>query len=240
MIFTSAHSISFFRGKVETIKRKCYNVAKDISKGASFHERIFEAGKGGVSAFFCFVYCAWNYFFVVWKGGVIDVIGTLLSVAMIIVGIIYLGSFILSLATFGASTIVGILVLAVGIWFLIQPSLIVSLVPVILGVGLVFHGIRAVTEAVNAKKYGYEKVGHGSCICYHLSGLRSGLCFLSAYRIEKQFIMLVGIVLIINGALNLWIAVTATRAARDYRRRTETVDTEFVENEGDRDETDGI
>ena len=36
------------------------------------------------------------------------------------------------------------------------------------------------------------------------------------------------------------IAVTATRAARDYRRRTETVDTEFVENEGDRDETDGI
>ena len=79
-------------------------------------------------------------------------IGTLLSVAMIIVGIIYLGSFILSLATFGASTIVGILVLAVGIWFLIQPSLIVSLVPVILGVGLVFHGVRAVTEAVNAKK----------------------------------------------------------------------------------------
>ena len=95
--------------------------------------------------------------FVVWKGGVIDVIGTLLSIAMIIVGIIYLGSFILSLATFGASTIVGILVLAVGIWFFIQPSLIVSLVPVILGVGLVFHGIRAVTEAVNAKKYGYEK-----------------------------------------------------------------------------------
>ena len=65
------------------------------------------------------------------------------SVLCIALGIIYLGSFILSLATFGASTIVGILVLAVGIWFLIQPSLIVSLVPVILGVGLVFHGIRA-------------------------------------------------------------------------------------------------
>ena len=167
--------------------------------------------------------------FVVWKGGVIDVIGTILSIAMIIVGIIYLGSFILSLATFGASTIVGILVLAVGIWFLIQPSLIVSLVPVILGVGLVFHGIRAVTEAVNAKKYGYEKWGMDLVFAI--------ICPLG---VLKQFIMLVGIVLIINGALNLWIAVTATRAARDYRRRTETVDTEFVENEGDRDETDGI
>ena len=177
--------------------------------------------------------------FVVWKGGVIDVIGTLLSIAMIIVGIIYLGSFILSLATFGASTIVGILVLAVGIWFLIQPSLIVSLVPVIVGVGLVFHGIRAVTEAVNAKKYGYEKWGMD--LVFAIICLVCGLvCVFCPLTVLKQFIMLVGIVLIINGALNLWIAVTATRAARDYRRRTETVDTEFVENEGDRDETDGI
>ena len=175
--------------------------------------------------------------FVVWKGGVIDVIGTILSIAMIIVGIIYLGSFILSLATFGASTIVGILVLAVGIWFLIQPSLIVSLVPVILGVGLVFHGIRAVTEAVNAKKYGYEKWGMD--LVFAIICLVCGLvCVFCPLGVLKQFIMLVGIVLIINGALNLWIAVTATRAARDYRRRTETVDTEFVENEGDRDETD--
>ena len=170
--------------------------------------------------------------FVVWKGGVIDVIGTLLSIAMIIVGIIYLGSFILSLATFGASTIVGI-------WFLIQPSLIVSLVPVILGVGLVFHGIRAVTEAVNAKKYGYEKWGMD--LVFAIICLVCGLvCVFCPLGVLKQFIMLVGIVLIINGALNLWIAVTATRAAKDYRRRTETVDTEFVENEGDRDETDGI
>lgn len=153
---------------------------KIFQKGASFHERIFEAGKGGLSAFFCFVYCAWNYF-VVWKGGVIDVIGTILSVAMIIVGIIYLGSFILSLATFGASTIVGILVLAVGIWFLIQPSLIVSLVPVILGVGLVFHGIRAVTEAVNAKNTDMKS---GAWILYLLSSVWSAVWSVFSVRLE--------------------------------------------------------
>lgn len=119
--------------------------------------------------------------FVVWKGGVIDVIGTLLSVAMIIVGIIYLGSFILSLATFGASTIVGILVLAVGIWFLIQPSLIVSLVPVILGVGLVFHGIRAVTEAVNAKNTDMKS---GAWILYLLSSVWSAVWSVFSVRLE--------------------------------------------------------
>ena len=77
----------------------------------------------------------------------------------------------------------------------------------------------------------FEEVG------YSLAYIHSTLV---DHAVLKQFIMLVGIVLIINGALNLWIAVTATRAARDYRRCTETVDTEFVENEGDRDETDGI
>ena len=111
--------------------------------------------------------------FVVWKGGVIDVIGTILSVAMIIVGIIYLGSFILSLATFGASTIVGILVLAVGIWFLIQPSLIVSLVPVILGVGLVFHGIRKNTDMKS-----------GAWILYLLSSVWSAVWSVFSVRLE--------------------------------------------------------
>ena len=95
------------------------------------------------------------------------------------------------------------------------------------------------TEAVNAKKYGYEKWGMD--LVFAIICLVCGLvCVFCPLGVLKQFIMLVGIVLIINGALNLWIAVTATRAARDYRRRTETIDTEFVENEGDRDETDGI
>ena len=166
--------------------------------------------------------------FVVWRGGVIDVIGTILSVVMILVGVIYLGSFILSLATFGASTIVGILILAVGIWFLIQPSLIVSLIPVIIGVGLLFHGIRGVTEAISSKKFGYERWGLD--LVFAIICLVCGIVFVFCpLGVLKQFILLVGIVLIVNGALNLWISLTATRAARDYRRRNETIDTDFVD-----------
>lgn len=56
----------------------------------------------------------------------------------------------------------------------------------------------------------------------------------------KQFIMLVGIVLIINGGAESVDCCHSNACSEDYRRRTETVDTEFVENEGDRDETDGI
>ena len=57
--------------------------------------------------------------------------------------------------------------------------------------------------------------------------------------IERQFttssvvfsIMLVGIILVFNGISNIWIAGTATHAAKDYARKNETVDVEFVDEE---------
>lgn len=178
--------------------------------------------------------------FVVWKEGVIDVIGTVLSVAMILVGIIYLGSFILSLATFGASTIAGIIILAVGILFLIQPQLIVSLIPIIIGVGLVFHGIRAVTESINAKKYGFSKWGVD--LAFAIICLLCGLvCVFCPLEVMEQFIVLIGVILIINGVMNLVICMTATHATRSYNKQKETVDSGFVEDEeGNTDADDGI
>ena len=55
---------------------------------------------------------------------------------------------------------------------------------------------------------------------------------------EKATIV-VGIILIYNGVSNIWILATATHAAKDYARRNETVDANFVED-SDKDETDGI
>lgn len=49
----------------------------------------------------------------------------------------------------------GLVVLAVGIWFLVQPKVVVSLIPIVIGLVLIFHSIRSIIEAVDARKYGY-------------------------------------------------------------------------------------
>ena len=43
--------------------------------------------------------------------------------------------------------------------------------------------------------------------------------------------MLVGIILVFNGISNIWIAGTATHAAKDYARKNGTIDVDFVDEE---------
>ena len=94
--------------------------------------------------------------FIIWKDGVLGVMGSMFAILLIIIGVVYLGSFFLNLVTNGVSVLMGIIILAVGIWFLIEPSVIVSLIPIVIGVVLLFHGIRALKETLEAKKYGFS------------------------------------------------------------------------------------
>lgn len=167
--------------------------------------------------------------FVIWKDGVINLLGSVLAVIMVVVGVVYLGSFLLNFMTNGFSVILGGLILAVGIWFLIQPSVIVSLIPIVIGVLLLFHGIRALKEILNAKKFGYSAWGTGLVLAI-ISIICGLICVFDAFGVMEKAVMVVGIILIFNGLSNVWIAVSATHAERDYKRRNETIDTTFVED----------
>ena len=168
--------------------------------------------------------------FIIWKDGVLGVMGSMFAILLIIIGVVYLGSFFLNLVTNGVSVLMGIIILAVGIWFLIEPSVIVSLIPIVIGVVLLFHGIRALKETLEAKKYGFSSWGVNLVLA--LLGIAFGIiCIFDAFRVIEKAIMLVGIILVFNGISNIWIAGTATHAAKDYARKNETVDVEFVDEE---------
>ena len=51
--------------------------------------------------------------FIIWNNGVLNVIGSVLAIGMIVIGVVYLGSFFLSIVTNGLSVVMGLLVLAV-------------------------------------------------------------------------------------------------------------------------------
>lgn len=44
----------------------------------------------------------------------------------------------LNIVTNGFSAMLGLVVLAVGIWFLVQPKVVVSLIPIVIGLVLIF------------------------------------------------------------------------------------------------------
>ena len=57
----------------------------------------------------------------------------------------------LNIVTNGFSAMLGLVVLAVGIWFLVQPKVVVSPIPIVIGLVLIFHSIGSIIEAVDAK-----------------------------------------------------------------------------------------
>ena len=127
----------------------------------------------------------------------------------------------------------GVIILAVGIRFLVQPAVIVSLIPIVLGVVLLFHGLRAIKETIEAKKFGYDAWG-ADLILAIISLICGFICVFDAFGVMEKATIVVGIILIYNGVSNIWISCSATRAAKDYARRNATVDVNFVEDDDDK------
>ena len=167
--------------------------------------------------------------FIIMRGGVIHLLGSVLAIAMIIVGAVYLGSFLLNIMTNGFSMLLGILILAVGIWFLLQPAVIVSLIPIVIGVLLLFHGIRAIKEIMDAKKFGFGAWGAGLILAI-ISIVCGIICVFDAFGVMEKAVILVGIILIFNGASNLWITLSASHAEKEYHKYHDTIDGVFRED----------
>lgn len=171
--------------------------------------------------------------FIICNDGVINLMGSVFAVILIIIGAVYVGSFFLNFITNGLSVLTGVIILAVGIWFLVQPAVIVSLIPIVLGVVLLFHGLRAIKETIEAKKFGYDAWG-ADLILAIISLICGFICVFDAFGVIEKATIVVGIILIYNGVSNIWISCSATRAAKDYARRNATVDVNFVEDDDDK------
>jgi hypothetical protein len=177
--------------------------------------------------------------FIVWKGGVVNMLGRIMAIAMIVCGIAIIGSFLLNAITNGFSMFVGMVILVAGIWFLLMPSVAVSLIPVVIGILLLCHGIRAIKESVDAVQYGYSQLGP-SIVLGIISLVCGVICIFDAFGVMENAIMIVGIILVFNGLSNIWISARVTHAERTYSRQQDPLDVEFVEDGAHKNETDGI
>jgi uncharacterized membrane protein HdeD (DUF308 family) len=167
--------------------------------------------------------------FIVEREATINMIGTLLAIIMIVIGAVYLCSFFLNIVTNGLSAAIGAVVLLLGIWVLIQPGIIMSLIPIVIGVLLLAHGIRGMKEAWASKQFGYGAWGISAAFSV-ISLVLGIICIVDAFGVLELASVAIGIALIYNGLSNIWIAFQSTKAERSYRRGNETIDVSFKED----------
>ena len=167
--------------------------------------------------------------FIIWRASVLEIVANILAVALIIIGAIYVCSFFLRIITNGLSVAMGLIVLAVGIWFMVQPRVVVELIPIVIGLVLIFHSIRSIVEAIDAKKYGYGAWNVGLILAV-ISLVCGILCVTNAFNIMKTATVVVGLILIFNGVSNIWITSRATKAETAYNKQHE-FEAKFVEDQ---------
>jgi hypothetical protein len=166
---------------------------------------------------------------IIWPEYISGIIGTVCAVVMIIIGAVYLGSYFLSVATNGFSAAMGAVVLLLGVWVLIQPNIVLTLIPVVIGVMLAAHGIRGIRESLATRKYGSDEWGIGAVLAV-ISIILGAVCIMDAFGVVKLAVRIIGVVLIYNGISNIYIAVVSSKSERHYRKNNETIDLEFNED----------
>lgn len=124
--------------------------------------------------------------------------------------------------------IFGIVLAAVGIWIALSPEKVLALIPIIMGVIIVLHGLHNIRQAVMLCQDKYDKWW----VALILGILTVGfgvLLICRPFEAIDTMVMLIGIFLIYDGLSNIWIVSRISKAAKILKQEIEAVEVEIVD-----------
>lgn len=126
--------------------------------------------------------------------------------------------------------IMGIVLAVVGVWIVLKPDKVLAIIPIIIGIVIVLHGLNNFQQAITLCKEKYDKWW----IALILGLLTVGLGLLLICRPFEALdtvVMLIGIFLIYDGVSDLWIVSRIHRVAKELKQEMEALDVEVDEVE---------
>lgn len=126
--------------------------------------------------------------------------------------------------------VAGIVLAAVGVWLVTRPTLIAVVIPCIIGVLILFHGLKNLGDALTLRKNKSPRA---------LTAMLLGLVTiaLGALLVHNPFsafatvVRIIGIVLIYDGISDLWITSEISKAVKlaDKELQGEVIDVDYKE-----------
>ena len=124
----------------------------------------------------------------------------------------------------------GIVLAVVGVWILLQPGKVLAIIPIIVGIVIVLHGINNLQQAVTLCKEKYDKWW----VALILGLLTVGfgvLLICRPFEALDTVVMLIGIFLIYDGISDIWIVSRLYRTAKMLKQEAEALEVEAEEIE---------
>lgn len=126
--------------------------------------------------------------------------------------------------------IMGIVLAVVGVWIVLKPDKVLAIIPIIIGIVIVLHGINNLQQAVSLCKEKYDKWW----VALILGLLTIGfgvLLICRPFAALDTVVMLIGTFLIYDGLSDLWIVSRIYRTAKALKQEAEALDVEAEEVE---------
>lgn len=165
---------------------------------------------------------------VVWPGMSMQIVCIAVGVVLVLTGIIRIADFLLIRdGSLYAQTnlIFGIVFAVVGVWIALQPEKVLAIIPIIVGIVIVLHGVHNLQQTVTLFKGHYDKWW----VALILGLLTTGfgvLLICRPFAALDTAVMLIGCFLIYDGLSNIWIVSRVYRTAKLLKQEAEAIDIE--------------
>ena len=100
--------------------------------------------------------------------------------------------------------VVGILLLAFGVFALVQPEAILSILPIVLGIYLLVECLGKTQRALVLKRIGYVR-WWSVLVMGILAGLLGALLIVNPFQAAETMLMFLGASMVLDGAADLWV-----------------------------------
>lgn len=166
----------------------------------------------------------------VWSVETINIICRILAAGLVLIGILNIIMYVRNRQAHPFSAALGLTATLIGIWLFFRPDTVASIVPIVIGVILMMHGIQDFKLAFETKGNDYEK--WWSILIMGIVSFALGvLCVVFAFGLVNLAMKFIGIALIYDGVSDLWIASRAAKATKNAKLEEEALESEYKEVE---------
>lgn len=164
----------------------------------------------------------------VWPEETIQLVCKVLAAGLIVLGAVNIITFLRNKELHPLAGPLGLVVLLIGAWIFLKPESVASMVPIVIGVILVVHGVQDFGLAFETKNNGYEK--WWSVLIMGVISLVFGvLCIVHAFGLVAFAMKLIGVALIYDGISDLWIVIQRAKAMKNKEAENAALEVEYQE-----------
>lgn len=109
--------------------------------------------------------------------------------------------------------IMGLIITLIGAWILFQPDTIIAMIPILVGIIIIIHGINNIQQAVDLYRNRYDK-WWVALLLGLITVIFGGLLIFNPFGAVNTLVMFIGLFLIYDGISDIWIVSRVSGMAK--------------------------